>query len=232
MTPDIHTLAGAYVLDAVEPDERAAFETHLSQCDSCPQEVASLRRAVASWGGSLALAPPPELRTRVLGQVERTRQLPPLVKEVSSAARRRRRTARWLAAGAVVVAVAAGGVATQQALEDNGPAGVTAAQVFSSSDAETSTIAMRGGRARIALSRDLGRIALDASKMPPLPDGRVYQLWVIDETGPHSAGVVDRPSLTLKIPAPDAQLALTTEPAGGSRRPTTEPLFVVLPSDL
>jgi anti-sigma-K factor RskA len=232
MTPDIHTLAGAYVLDAIEPDERASFETHLSQCDSCRQEVAALRRAAASLGESLATAPPPELRTRVLALAERTPQLPPSVRDLPSAAPRRRRTTRWLAAAAAVVAFAAGGVAVQQALEDHPPAAVTAAEVFSSSDAQTRTIAIRGGQARIAMSRELGLIAFDASDMPTLPGGRTYQLWVIDDTGPHSAGVVDRPSLTLAIPAPDAQVALTTEPAGGSAQPTTEPLFTVEPSDL
>ena len=232
MTPDLHALAGAYVLDAIEPDERAAFETHLAQCDSCPQEVAGLRAATASWGASLASAPPPELRTRVLALAEHTPQLPPVVRDRSGAAPRQRRAARWLAAAAAVAAFAAGGVAVQQALEDHQPPSVTATQVFDASDAETSTIAMRGGQARIAISRDLGLIALDASRMPALPGGRVYQLWVIDEAGPHSAGVVDRPSLTLKVPAPEAQLAVTTEPAGGSTQPTTEPLFAVLPSDL
>ena len=232
MTPDIHTLAGAYVLDAIEPDERASFETHLSQCDSCRHEVAALRRAAASLGASLATAPPPGLRTRVLALAERTPQLPPSVRDLPSAAPRRRRTTRWLAAAAAVVAFVAGGVAVQQALEDHRPAAITAAQVFGSTDAQTRTIAMSGGQARIALSRKLGLIAVDASDMPPLPGGRVYQLWVIDDTGPHSAGVVDRPNLTLAIPDPDAQVAMTTEPAGGSAQPTTEPLFAVQPADL
>ena len=232
MTPDIHTLAGAYVLDAIEPDERAAFETHLSACDSCRQEVAALRRAAASLGASLATAPPPELRTRVLALAEHTPQLPPSVRDLPSARPQHRRRARWLAAAAAVVAFAAGGVAVQQALEDDRPPAVTAAEVFGSSDARTETIAMRGGQARIGMSRELGLIAFDASDMPPLPRGRVYQLWVIDDTGPHSAGVVDRPSLTLAIPDPDAQVALTTEPAGGSAQPTTKPLFTVQPSDL
>jgi anti-sigma-K factor RskA len=232
MTPDIHTVAGAYVLDAIEPDERAAFEAHLSQCDSCRQEVAALRHAAASLGASLATAPPPELRSRVLALAERTPQLPPESRDEPTAAARRRRTTRWLAAAAAVVALVGGGVAVQQAREDHRPSAITAAQVFGSSDAETSTIAMHGGRARIAISRELGMIALDASDLPPLPRGRVYQLWVIDDRGPHSAGVVDRPSLTVAIPGPDAQMALTTEPAGGSTQPTTTPLFVLRPADL
>ena len=231
MTPDIHALAGAYVLDAIEADERAAFETHVAHCDSCREEVTALRHAAASLGASLAIAPPPELRTRVLALAERTPQLPPTIRKQPSH-RRRRHTRRWLAAAAAVVAFAAGGVAVQQALEEDQPPETTVAQVFGSADARTETIAIDGGRARIGMSRNLGLIAFDASEMPALPAGRVYQLWVIDDAGPHSAGVVDRPSLTFAIPDPPAQLALTTEPAGGSSQPTTEPLFVVQPSDL
>src|SRR4051794_17605981 len=113
MTPDIHTVAGAYVLDAIEPDERAAFETHLAQCDSCRHEVAAMCRAAASLGASVATPPPPELRTRVLALAARTPQLPPSVRDLPRAAPRRRRAARWLAAAAAVVALAGGGVAVQ-----------------------------------------------------------------------------------------------------------------------
>jgi anti-sigma-K factor RskA len=231
MTPDIHTLAGAYVLDAIEPDERAAFETHLAQCASCRQEVTALRRTAASLGETVATAPPPELRTRVRALAERTPQLPPSVRDLPRARHRARRTTRWLAAAAAVVALGAGGIAVQQALEDDRPPPVTAAEVFGSSDARTETIEVRGGQARIGMSRELGRVAVDTSDMPPPPSGRAYQLWVIDDTGPHSAGVVDQPSLTLPIPDRDAQVAMTIEPASGSAQPTTEPLFTVQPSD-
>lgn len=232
MTPDIHTLAGAYVLDAIEPDERVAFETHLAQCDSCRQEVAALRRTAASLGETLATPPPPELRPRVLALAERTSQQPPSVRELSRARRRHRRTTRWLAAAAAVAAFGAGGVAVHEALEDDRPPPVTAAEVFGSPDARTETVEVPGGQARIGISRDLGRVAIDTSDMPPLPSGRAYHLWVIDDTGPHSAGVVDRPSFTLAIPDRDAQVAMTIEPASGSTQPTTEPLFTVQPSDL
>ena len=33
--PDLHTLTGAYALDALDPDERDAFEAHLPDCDPC-----------------------------------------------------------------------------------------------------------------------------------------------------------------------------------------------------
>jgi DNA-directed RNA polymerase specialized sigma24 family protein len=38
----MHTLAGAFALDAVNDVERAEFARHLEQCDSCTQEVAEV----------------------------------------------------------------------------------------------------------------------------------------------------------------------------------------------
>jgi hypothetical protein len=130
-----------------------------------------------------------------------------------------------------VAALVAGGVLVREVLQEDRPP-ATAAEVFGSPDARTTTVSIRGGEARIGLSRELGLMAFDAAEVPPLPRGRVYQLWVIDERGPHSAGVVDPPGLTLPIPQGDAQVALTTEPEGGSEEPTTRPLFTVQPSDL
>ena len=71
-----------------------------------------------------------------------------------------------------------------------------------------------GGTIRIAWSGE--RAAVIGDGLPVPLDGSVYELWLIDDAGPHSAGVVDRPSHTLAIPDRDAQVAPTTEPAGGS----------------
>ena len=42
---DEQTLAAAYVLGALEPDERRAFEAHVAGCASCAEEV----RACSAW---------------------------------------------------------------------------------------------------------------------------------------------------------------------------------------
>ena len=53
---DLHTLAGAYVLDAVTAGERAAFAGHLAGCEQCRQEIREFRAATArpppfsAWG--------------------------------------------------------------------------------------------------------------------------------------------------------------------------------------
>jgi anti-sigma-K factor RskA len=239
MTPDIHALVGAYVLDAVEPDERAAFEDHLAECTSCRAEVEALRSTAAALSTGVTAAPPPALRARVLAAAERTPQLPPTVERTPAAAStapahakpRRRRPALWLAAAAAAVAIGAGGIVVDRLVDDDQPPPVTAADVFASADAEVRTIAISGGRARVAVSEDLGQMAVDGENLPPAGQGRVYQVWVVDAEGPTSAGLLDEPALALEIPD-DAQVAVTNEPSGGSDQPTTEPLFSVDPADL
>ena len=64
---DLVVLAPAYVLGALEPDERRAFETHLAGCDACASEVRSLGRVTAGLAQSVPqVTPRAALRDRVL----------------------------------------------------------------------------------------------------------------------------------------------------------------------
>ena len=67
-----------------------------------------------------------------------------------------------------------------------------------------------------------------ASNLPPLPAGRVYQVWVVTGPAPVSAGLLNPDAsgggLTFfstppDIPPPTA-VAVTLEPAGGVPAPT------------
>lgn len=49
---------GAYALDALEPDERAAYEAHLAGCADCRARVAAARAAVGLLAGGQVDAPP------------------------------------------------------------------------------------------------------------------------------------------------------------------------------
>ncbi len=82
---NLHALTGAYVLDALDADERAAFEAHLPGCPDCRAEVASLAEATTRMALTDALPPPPAMLDAVRAQIARTPQLPP------APARRRRR---------------------------------------------------------------------------------------------------------------------------------------------
>src|SRR3954447_26789322 len=114
MSSDVHTLSGAYALDALTPEEAEEFAQHLARCESCRVEVREIEEAAARMGAAEAKVPPPELKPRVLAAIDRTPQLRPRTAEQGTAARSSvpsRRTGgprRWLtwvgsAAAAVVL---------------------------------------------------------------------------------------------------------------------------------
>jgi len=115
---DLHTLTGAYALDALDPGiELARFARHLDHCQSCASEVRGFREVATAMAFAATTEAPAQLRGRVLAAVARTRQLPP---EIKTHARPRgapgaRTRAPWLpwlsgvvAAAAIVVAVVFG----------------------------------------------------------------------------------------------------------------------------
>jgi len=62
----LHSLAGPYALDALEPRERARFERHLSGCAACQSEVRDFAAVAAELGLAAATTPPAALKGRVL----------------------------------------------------------------------------------------------------------------------------------------------------------------------
>ena len=74
---DAHTLAGPYAMDAISAPDRARFERHLTRCEDCAREIASLREATARLATAAAVSPPPALKARVMAAAAATRQRPP-----------------------------------------------------------------------------------------------------------------------------------------------------------
>ena len=72
---ELHLLSGSYALDALPDDEQADFEKHLARCPSCAEEVRGLRETAARLAMATAVAPPPEMRSRVLAAAPRTVEL-------------------------------------------------------------------------------------------------------------------------------------------------------------
>src|SRR5260370_28374515 len=78
--PDLHVLAGAYSVDAIDDDsERSRFEHHLRRCQQCSDEVRGMAATTTRLGFAASAAAPPQLRDHVLAAVSRTRHLPPIV---------------------------------------------------------------------------------------------------------------------------------------------------------
>lgn len=237
MSTDLHTLSGAYALNALSAEEADQFRQHLEECPACSQEVRELQQAAATMGASEAVAPPTYLKTKVLTAVDRTPQLPPNAARgnVITVAPHRWGSRLLLVAAAVVVIV---GAVIGISQIGNGPtrpqstlaAGVV--KVFQANDAHRATMDTKnGGRISVATSPRLGEMAVNSENLPQLDGRHVYQLWAIHRGSVSSVGILQREKgASMKMPAPDTEVAITVEPAGGSAHPTTSPIMQVNPS--
>jgi anti-sigma-K factor RskA len=236
MNADVHTLAGAYALDALPPEEARAFREHLDRCAACHEEVAELQATAAELGVSVAEQPPAALRGRVLESARQTRQVPPVPAGPVAGSRQSRRRL-LLAAAAAAVVLGAGGVLVGQALDDpDTPVarpGISA--VIEAPDARADTVRLRGGgQMTVIKSARLNRAVVISGRLPALPPDRVYQLWLVDRSGAaRSAEVLIDPADPVAARARlvrgvrrDDQIAITREPAGGSEQPTMTPLGI------
>lgn len=226
---EIHALSGAYAVDALDDLERVAFERHLAECADCRAEVAGLREAASLLAETTATEPPAALRDRVLAGIATVRPLPP---ETPVPRRRHRRVRLLVAAAAAAVLVGAGAVAWQQpwADETSQQQPPTAQTVLDASDALSTSLDFPGGAsATVTHSDSVGRAVIVTSKMPPPPQGKVYQLW-LDQPGEGmvSAGVMPVKEDQTVLLSGDAATAtgagITVEPAGGSAAPTSDPI--------
>ena len=236
MSTDLHTLSGAYALNALSAEEAEEFRRHLEACPACSQEVRELQKAAADMGAAESFAPPEHLRARVLAAADRTPQLPPRTGGVTDLPRRRW-APRLLAAAAAVVLVVAGAIGLGQ-LQGDDERGATLAsevvQVFEADDANTASMeTANGGTIRVATSPGRGEMAVDTDELPVLDEQHVYQLWAIQGDTVSAVGILDREKgAAMEMPEPDIEVAITIEPAGGSQQPTTDPIMQVNPSDV
>jgi anti-sigma-K factor RskA len=196
---DAHDLTAAYALDALDPDEAEAYERHLSQCAECREQLAELSETASALAFSaVAPAPPARLRASILeaAAAERTNVVP-LVRR------------RWVSRGLAVAAAAAACIAVGL--------GVSLSQ--SSHPPQSWTVAVGQN----------GKATISVSGLASAPQGKTYEAWVI------SAGHAARPAglfsgstsavhLSGTVPR-HAVVAVTLEPAGGSKKPTTTPIF-------
>lgn len=248
---DLHTLTGAYALDALDDDERHRFEAHLATCDTCTREVADLQDVTLRLSDTTQVAPPAGLRERILLAASTTPQPQETSpSEVVVLDSRRRSTPRWAqqltAAAAAVLAVAVAGLTYTVAnlTEDlaeiesaNAEVQRTASQLsdlLAAPDVALSTAeGVDGATGRVVASALRGEAALIADDLPSTPSGRTYQLWLIDEGGPSSAGLAapDVDGRVTRLLAGDiadaAVIAITIEPEGGSEQPTSDPILAI-----
>jgi anti-sigma-K factor RskA len=259
--------AAAYALGVLDDADRAAFEVHLASCGECTAEVRQLQLAAGALAHAVPqVSPPPSLRARILGEATggSAAVLPaPVLHE-------RRGLPPWLSIAAMLILGVGAVVYGQrmQARVSNLEAQLQQAQAqVASADrltAEARTVAFRAqaamgvfaapdvaridlagqpvaqsARARALWSRQRGMV-FTVANLPPLPPGRVYQVWVVTAQAPVSAGLLTPDaagggSVYFETPVdilPPVAVAVTLEPAGGVPAPTGERFLIGTPSAL
>jgi anti-sigma-K factor RskA len=249
---DVHQLAAAYALDALDDDERVAFEAHLADCADCAAEVEGFTATAALLGSAAAQPPPPSLRDRIMAEVATTRQddvlrpepvaapeptestgpdgpsgSPAPVVSLDAARRRRNRVMTALGAAAAVVLVAVVGVV----MSNRG--GVSADDVLAASDVQIVTLEGEQSSVQVAWSRELDRIVVEGDDLAAPGADLVYELWAIVDGTPLPAGLISHGggsmSELLELDDLDDQdvaaWGITIEPEGGSEAPTPPILY-------
>ena len=239
---EIHSLSGAYAVDALDDIERAQFERHLAECSACREEVASLREAAGHLASTVSSNPPSSLRDRVLADIATVRPLPPDTPPAAEPAPRRtpwsQRPGLIAAAAIAAIALGAGAVVTHPWSNDAGQSQSPTQQVLAASDAQTVSAdvpAVQGASITVTRSASRNAAVMVTRGVPAPPPDKVYQAWFL-EPGGRMVSVGLMPSVTdgqpvLLDPNADAAaataVAITVEPAGGSPSPTQQPLVEV-----
>ncbi len=229
-------LKDAYVLGALPEEERLEFERYLETHPDLQAEVEELG-AVA---GLLALSPreqepPPELRRRIMGTVEAEavhprdgrRSWPARLREVVGV-----RDLALAAAAMLVIGLSFWSMLLQGEVRDlqgrvqslqsqpEGPQMIVLGGTGTEQGARAQLVTLEGDQA-----------VLVAENMPPVPEGKTYQIWVIRGDTPQPSGLFepkgDSIAAVVEKPVEGADaVAVTVEPEGGSKAPTTEPMLV------
>ena len=210
-------LATPYALHAVSDAERADIDRRVAAAPSpvaaaFDNEVRGVRETMAVVSAATAAEPPAHLRAATLAAVKPDpgRQL-------------RWRTAAFASAAAIVVGAAAFGVGV---LMRPSPTQTVAEQILAAPDVRTVSRPLANGTATVMFSRDRNAGVLVMNNVPPPSPGTVYQMWLLGDKGPTSAGtmgtaaVAPSTTATLANLGASTALAFTVEPGTGSPQPT------------
>ena len=218
-------LATPYALNAISDTEHAAIDRQLAAAPAAiaaafHDEVRAVRETMALVSATTAAEPPARLRTAVLTAVQ-----PEMER------RSRWRTALLAAAAAIVVGLAAFGAGI--ALRPTSTP-TTAEQIMAAPDVRTVSRQLAGGLATVVYSRDRNAGVLVMNNVPPPSQGTVYQMWLLSDKGPQSAGTMNTAAVTPSTThmlgglGNSSVLAFTVEPGNGSPQPTGK-IFAELP---
>jgi anti-sigma-K factor RskA len=229
-------LKDSYVLGALPEEERLEFERYLMAHPDLQAEVEDLG-AVA---GLLAFSPreqepPPELRHRIMATVEAEAAHP-------HTSHRSWLAGLWEAVGVRDLVLAAAAVLViglfswSMLLQGEVRDLQGRVQSLQSQPQGPQMIALGGAGTKQGARAELvtlggDRAVLVAEDMPPVPEGKTYQIWVIKGDTPQPSGLFEPRgnaiAAVVENPVKGADaVAVTVEPEGGSKKPTTDPILV------
>ena len=241
-----------YSLGVLPGDERIALEKHLTDCNSCRQELEYLRGDAALLALSASGPQPPErARLRLLKAIAHESR-------VESVPGKKPAFAWWGALGwaatAAMLLVTAilwqqgkdlrQSVAALQSQSSQSQAELQKAHelvnVLTTPDAAHFTLVAAKAppqpQGKAIYVRDCGNLIFLANNMPPLPAEKIYELWLIPVNGApvpaglfkpdaHGSATVVNPPLPLGMEA--KAFAITVEPEVGEHMaPTSTPIMV------
>jgi anti-sigma-K factor RskA len=206
--------AAAYVLGALEPSEVEAFRAHLADCAACQKEVAEFEQVTGALPESATqFHVPKDLRQRVMSEVRATPK--------AQAARRKEPARSWRPAFVWGGAFAAAAVIL-----------VVVVVALSSGGSGTKTIQASTGSAELRVTHGHGDLIVH--RLPSLPAGRIYEMWVQrGSAAPTPTGtlfaVTSRGTASVGVPGSLSGISavlVTQEAAGGTLAPTSAPVIV------
>jgi hypothetical protein len=207
---EIHGAVGAYVVNALDPDELEEFEAHLAVCPTCSREVVEFGETAAELSLLASVPPPPAaLRGSILSAISEVRPLPPeppaevapaeptgngsqtvtadirhAIDELALRRQRRRtRLLRVLVAAVLAAAVALGGVVYSLVQTRQAQVAQQAAEteLLTAPDVQTYSASMKdGGQISFVVSRSLDRAMFIGKDLPTVGADRTYQLWTLE----------------------------------------------------
>ncbi len=230
-------LKDAYVLGALPEEDRRVFEEHLAAHPERQAEIDELH----TIAGLLALStlqrePPPALKKRVMGTVRSEARTPRADHRRMLAGRGGSFGARSLTIGAtvlltvsLVIGLFSWGLLLQREARD------LHGRLQESQTQDGRTIALQGSGAAEGARAELvvlegTRAVLVAENMPSVPEGRTFQIWVIEDDIPRPSGLFEPEDgavaavVESRLRGAEA-IAVTAEPDGGSPKPSTDPVL-------
>jgi anti-sigma-K factor RskA len=211
--------AGAYVLGAMAPDERADFEAHMAACPACRQEVDELRPAAEALPmASPPMLPPTALKDRIMAEVEREAALLAQAGAAADRPERAPRRRRLPSLGLWRLAPVA--------------AALLIAGVLVGTQLGGGTKDVQFNRAGAMLKIDGDNATLVADDLPAPPEGKVYEVWVQTGGKVHATNALFVPradgSAEAAVPGDASKfekVMVSDEPPGGSEAPTGKVLL-------